>query len=158
MSAEELDKLKISSLLHDVGKIGVDDRVLKKPGSLTPEEFEIMKTHTTKGANIMRPVSQLKDMLPGIELHHEHLDGRGYPYGLSGPQIPLMARIIAVADTLDAMTTNRPYQSAMDLDFALARIKTLAGSKFDQSVVNALDTAVKAGKIRLSAVEVHAPV
>ena len=100
MSAEDLDKLKISALLHDVGKIGVDDRVLKKPGSLTPEEFEIMKTHTTKGANIMRPVSQLKDMLPGIELHHEHLDGRGYPYGLSGPQIPLMARIIAVADTL----------------------------------------------------------
>jgi len=155
LSAEELDKLKISALLHDVGKIGVDDKVLKKPGSLTPEEFEIMKTHTTKGANIMRPVSQLKDMLPGIELHHEHLDGRGYPYGLSGPQIPLMARIIAVADTLDAMTTNRPYQSAMDLDYALARIKALTGSKFDQSVVNALDSAVKSGKIRLSAVEVH---
>ena len=152
---DELDKLKISALLHDVGKIGVDDRVLKKPGSLTPEEFEIMKTHTTKGANIMRPVSQLKDMLPGIELHHEHLDGRGYPYGLSGPQIPLMARIIAVADTLDAMTTNRPYQSAMELDYALGRIKALTGSKFDQAVVNALEVAVKSGKIRLSAVEVH---
>jgi putative nucleotidyltransferase with HDIG domain len=155
LSAEELDKLKISALLHDVGKIGVDDRVLKKPGSLTPEEFEIMKTHTTKGANIMRPVSQLKDMLPGIELHHEHLDGRGYPYGLSGPQIPQMARIIAVADTLDAMTTNRPYQSAMDLDYALGRIKALTGSKFDQTVVNALESAVKTGKLRLSAVEVH---
>jgi putative nucleotidyltransferase with HDIG domain len=155
MSAEELDKLKISALLHDVGKIGVDDRVLKKPGSLTPEEFEIMKTHTTKGANIMRPVSQLKEMLPGIELHHEHLDGRGYPYGLSGAQIPLMARIIAVADTLDAMTTNRPYQSAMDIEYALGRIKALTGSKFDQSVVNALESAVKAGKLRLSAVEVH---
>jgi putative nucleotidyltransferase with HDIG domain len=155
MPPDDLDKLKISALLHDVGKIGVDDRVLKKPGSLTPEEFEIMKTHTTKGANIMRPVSQLKDMLPGIELHHEHLDGRGYPYGLSGPQIPLMARIIAVADTLDAMTTNRPYQSAMDLDYALGRIKALTGSKFDQSVVNALESAVKSGKIRLSAVEVN---
>jgi putative nucleotidyltransferase with HDIG domain len=155
LTAEELDKLKISALLHDVGKIGVDDRVLKKPGSLTPEEFEIMKTHTTKGANIMRPVSQLKDMLPGIELHHEHLDGRGYPYGLSGPQIPLMARIIAVADTLDAMTTNRPYQSAMDLEYALGRIKALTGSKFDQAVVNALESAVRAGKLRLSAVEVH---
>jgi putative nucleotidyltransferase with HDIG domain len=155
MSAEELDKLKISALLHDVGKIGVDDRVLKKPGSLTPEEFDIMKTHTTKGANIMRPVSQLKDMLPGIELHHEHLDGRGYPYGLSGPQIPLMARIIAVADTLDAMTTNRPYQSAMDLEYALGRIKALTGSKFDQVVVSALESVVKAGKLRLSAVEAH---
>jgi putative nucleotidyltransferase with HDIG domain len=155
LSPDDLDKLKISALLHDVGKIGVDDRVLKKPGSLTPEEFEIMKTHTTKGANIMRPVSQLKDMLPGIELHHEHLDGRGYPYGLSGPQIPLMARIIAVADTLDAMTTNRPYQSAMDIEYALGRIKALTGSKFDQGVVNALESAVKAGKLRLSAVEVH---
>ncbi|HXY01028.1 MAG TPA: HD domain-containing phosphohydrolase [Candidatus Limnocylindrales bacterium] len=155
LTAEDLDKLKISALLHDVGKIGVDDRVLKKPGSLTPEEFEIMKTHTTKGANIMRPVSQLKDMLPGIELHHEHMDGRGYPYGLNGPQIPLMARIIAVADTLDAMTTNRPYQSAMDLEYALGRIKALTGSKFDQAVVKALESAVKAGKIRLSAVEVR---
>ena len=155
MSAEELDKLKISALLHDVGKIGVDDRVLKKPGSLTPEEFDIMKTHTTKGANIMRPVSQLKDMLPGIELHHEHMDGRGYPYGLTGPQIPMMARIIAVADTLDAMTTNRPYQSARDLDYALGRVKALAGSKFDQAVVDALESAVTAGKIRLSALEIH---
>lgn len=155
LNADDLDKLRISALLHDVGKIGVDDRVLKKPGSLTPEEFEIMKTHTTKGANIMRPVAQLKEMLPGIELHHEHIDGRGYPYGISGPQIPLMARIIGVADTLDAMTTNRPYQSAMDLDYALNRIKALAGSKFDPVVVNALDAAVSSGRLRLSAVEVH---
>ena len=154
LSPEDLDKLKIAALLHDVGKIGVDDRVLKKPGSLTPEEFEIMKTHTTKGANIMRPVSQLKDMLPGIELHHEHMDGRGYPYGLTGPQIPRMARIIAVADTLDAMTTNRPYQSAMDLEYALGRIKALAGSKFDDAIVKALESAVTAGKLRLNAVEV----
>jgi HD-GYP domain-containing protein (c-di-GMP phosphodiesterase class II) len=94
-------------------------------------------------------------MLPGIELHHEHIDGRGYPYGLSGPQIPMMARIIGVADTLDAMTTNRPYQTAMDLDFALGRIKALAGSKFDGVVVNALDSAIASGKLRLSAVEVQ---
>lgn len=155
LSPDDLDKLKIAALLHDVGKIGVDDRVLKKPGSLTPEEFEIMKTHTTKGANIMRPVSQLKDMLPGIELHHEHMDGRGYPYGLTGPQIPQMARIIGVADTLDAMTTNRPYQTAMDLDYALGRIKALAGSKFDEAIVIALESAVKSGKLRLTAVEVQ---
>jgi len=152
---EEMDKLRIAALLHDVGKIGVDDRVLKKPGSLTPEEFDLMKQHTVKGANIMRPVSQLKEILPGIELHHEHIDGRGYPYGLSGPQIPLMARIIGVADTLDAMTTNRPYQTAMDLDFALGRIKALTGSKFDATVVNALDSAIAAGRLRLSAVEVQ---
>ncbi len=155
LPADDLDKLRIAALLHDVGKIGVDDRVLKKPGSLTPEEFELMKQHTVKGANIMRPVSQLKEMLPGIELHHEHIDGRGYPYGLSGPQIPTMARIIGVADTLDAMTTNRPYQTAMDLDYALGRIKALAGSKFDPAIVNALDSAVAAGRLRLSAVEVQ---
>ncbi|HEY2460796.1 MAG TPA: HD domain-containing phosphohydrolase [Candidatus Acidoferrum sp.] len=155
LSQSDLDTLRISALLHDVGKIGVEDRVLKKPGALTAEEFELMKQHTVKGANIMRPVSQLKEMLPGIELHHEHMDGRGYPYGLQGPQIPLMARIIGVADTLDAMTTNRPYQTAMDLDFALNRIKTLTGAKFDAVVVTALEAAVTGGKLRLSAVEVQ---
>ena len=155
LSTEELDKLRIAALLHDVGKIGVEDRVLKKPGSLTPEEFGLMKQHTVKGANIMRPVSQLKEMLPGIELHHEHMDGRGYPYGLQGHQIPMMARIIGVADTLDAMTTNRPYQTAMELDYAMNRIRALTGSKFDAVVVTALESAVNAGKLRLSAVEVH---
>ncbi len=155
LTNEELDKLRIAALLHDVGKIGVEDRVLKKPGALTPEEFGLMKQHTVKGANIMRPVSQLKEMLPGIELHHEHMDGRGYPYGLKAGQIPMMARIIGVADTLDAMTTNRPYQSAMDLDYALGKIKGLAGTKFDGVVVNALDAAITAGRLRLSAVEVQ---
>src|SRR5579871_5181641 len=151
LKSEELEKIRISALLHDVGKIGVDDRVLKKPGALTSEEFALMKQHPLKGANIMRPVAQLKEMLPGIELHHEQVDGRGYPYGLSGPQIPLMARIIAVADTLDAMTTNRPYQTAMDLEFAMNRIVELANTKFDAAVVDALGRVVRAGKIRLSA-------
>jgi putative nucleotidyltransferase with HDIG domain len=151
LSSVDLDRLRISALLHDVGKIGVDDRVLKKPGKLTDEEFELMKQHTVKGANIMRPVSQLKDVLPGIELHHERLDGGGYPYGLSDDQIPMMARIIAVADTLDAITTNRPYQSAMDLEFALDRIRSLAVSRFDPKVVGALESAVHAGRIRLNA-------
>lgn len=154
MTPEDLDRMRIAALLHDVGKIGVDDRVLKKPGALTPEEFDLMKQHTIKGANIMRPVAQLKDMLPGIELHHEHLDGRGYPYGLKGPQIPLMARIIAVADTLDAMTTNRPYQSAMEIAYAIGKIKALVGTKFDPDVVNALERAVSVGTLHLSAVEV----
>ncbi|HKV46766.1 MAG TPA: HD domain-containing phosphohydrolase, partial [Candidatus Acidoferrales bacterium] len=150
LSDEDLDTLKISALLHDVGKIGVDDRVLKKPGKLTDEEFELMKQHTVKGANIMRPVAQLKDMIPGIELHHERMDGNGYPYGLSGDQIPMMARIIAVADTLDAITTNRPYQSAMDLNYAVERISTLAVSKYDARVVAALQTLVNSGRLRLN--------
>ena len=151
LNAEELDRLRISALLHDVGKIGVDDRVLKKPGKLTDEEFELMKQHPSKGANIMRPVAQLKEMLPGIELHHERMDGHGYPYGLLGDEIPMMARIIAVADTLDAITTNRPYQSAMDLEYALNRIRSLSISSFDPQVVAALDAAVNTGRLRLSA-------
>ena len=151
LSESDLDKVRISALLHDVGKIGVDDRVLKKPGTLTAEEFELMKQHPTKGANIMRPVAQLKEMLPGIELHHEHVDGGGYPYGLSGEEIPMMALIIAAADTLDAITTNRPYQSGMDLEFAMNRIRSLAGTKFDAGVIEALDRAVQSGKLRLSA-------
>ncbi len=149
LDAEQLDKLRISALLHDVGKIGVDDRVLKKPGALTPDEFELMKQHPVKGANIMRPVAQLKDMLPGIELHHEHVDGKGYPYGLRGEQIPLMARIIAVADTLDAITTNRPYQSAMSLEYALQRIRQSVDTKFDRTVVDALEAAIQSGRLRL---------
>ena len=156
LSPEELDRLRISALLHDVGKIGVDDRVLKKPGALTPEEFEIMKQHPSKGANIMRPVAQLKDMLPGIELHHEHVNGGGYPYGLKGDQIPMMARIIAVADTLDAITTDRPYQSGKDLSDAIAIIRKIAGTKFDLQVVDALDVVIQSGKIHLTATLVEA--
>jgi HD-GYP domain-containing protein (c-di-GMP phosphodiesterase class II) len=150
LSAEELDRLRIAALLHDVGKIGVDDRVLKKPGALTPEEFEIMKQHPSKGANIMRPVAQLKEMLPGIELHHEHVNGKGYPYGLKGDEIPMMARIISVSDVLDAMTTNRPYQSAKDIDEALQVIRKLAGSKFDLKVVEALESIIQSGNLRVA--------
>ncbi|MGB6482563.1 MAG: HD domain-containing phosphohydrolase [Candidatus Acidiferrales bacterium] len=158
LSPEELDKIRISALLHDVGKIGVDDQVLKKPGKLTEEEFALMKQHPAKGANIMRPVAQLKDMLPGIELHHERMDGQGYPYGLVGEQIPMMARIIAVADTFDAITTNRPYQSAMDLDYAVNRIKQLGGEKFDLDVVHAFHHAVETGTLKLSATLVEVEV
>src|SRR5581483_3340304 len=124
LSNEEIEKIRISAQLHDVGKIGIEDRILKKPGALTQEEFEIMKTHTTKGANILRPVEQLRDMIPGIELHHESLDGRGYPYGLKGDQIPLMPRVIMVADTFDAMTTNRPYQAAADPEYVVRIINS----------------------------------
>ena len=112
-----IEIVRISAQLHDVGKIGIEDRILKKPGALTPEEFDVMKTHTTKGANILRPVAQLKDMIPGIELHHESLDGRGYPRGLKGEEIPLLPRIIAVADTFDALTTNRPERSRSPCGF-----------------------------------------
>jgi HD-GYP domain-containing protein (c-di-GMP phosphodiesterase class II) len=146
-SNEEIEKIRISAQLHDVGKIGIEDRILKKPGALTPEEFEVMKTHTTKGANILRPVEQLREMLPGIELHHESLDGRGYPHGLKGDQIPLLARIITVADVFDAMTTNRPYQAAMDPDYVIRIITSLAQTKFDPQVVAALTAAHQKGQL-----------
>jgi HD-GYP domain-containing protein (c-di-GMP phosphodiesterase class II) len=147
LPTEAVEKIRISAQLHDVGKIGIEDRILKKPGALTPEEFEIMKTHTTKGANILRPVEQLREMLPGIELHHESLDGRGYPHGLKGDEVPLLARIIAVADTFDAMTTNRPYQVAMDADYVIRIITSLAKTKFDPQVVAALTSAHHKGEL-----------
>jgi HD-GYP domain-containing protein (c-di-GMP phosphodiesterase class II) len=146
---EDIDNIRISAQLHDVGKIGIEDRILKKPGALTPEEFEIMKTHTTKGAAILRPVEMLREMLPGIELHHESLDGRGYPHGLKGDQIPLMPRIIMVADTFDAMTTNRPYQAAMDPEYVIRIINSLAATKFDPTVVAAMTKVFETGKLRI---------
>jgi putative nucleotidyltransferase with HDIG domain len=154
LDEEFIETIRISAQLHDVGKIGIEDRILKKPGALTPEEFEIMKTHTTKGANILRPVKQLKDMLPGIELHHESLDGRGYPYGLKGDQIPQLPRVIAVADTFDALTTNRPYQNAHDALEALAIIHDLAGKRLDPRAVAALTAVYERGEIRIQRVSV----
>ncbi len=147
----------MSAQLHDVGKIGIEDRILKKPGALTPEEFEIMKTHTTKGANILRPVAQLKDMLPGIELHHESLDGRGYPRGLQDAEIPLLPRIIAVADTFDALTTNRPYQQAHDAESALRIIHSLSGKRLDPTAVAALTAIYKRGEIQIQQPSVSVP-
>ena len=144
-----LETLRVSAQLHDVGKIGIEDRILKKPGALTPEEFEIMKTHTTKGANILRPVPQLREMLPGIELHHEALNGRGYPYGLKGDEIPLLARVIAVADTFDALTTNRPYQKAFDNTETIRIIQNLSGQRLDPKGVAALLALFQRGDIRL---------
>ncbi len=149
---EEVQKLRISALLHDVGKIGIDDRVLKKPGALTPDEYDLMKQHTVKGANIVRGVLQLREMIPGIELHHESLDGRGYPHGLRGDGIPLMARIIAVADTFDAMTTHRPYQTAMEPSVAISYLLSQAGKRFDPECAKALQSAYESGKLKLQRV------
>jgi putative nucleotidyltransferase with HDIG domain len=149
LDADKVEEVRIAAQLHDVGKIGIEDRILKKPGALTPEEFEIMKTHTTKGANILRPVRQLKSMIPGIELHHESLDGRGYPYGLRGDEIPLLARIIMVADTFDAMTTDRPYQKSMEPEYVVRIIASLVDKKFDGKCVTALTAVFERGDLGL---------
>jgi HD-GYP domain-containing protein (c-di-GMP phosphodiesterase class II) len=154
LSQQEIDDVRVAAQLHDVGKIGIEDRVLKKPASLTAEEFETMKTHTTKGANLLRSVQQLSAMIPGIELHHESLDGRGYPYGLKEDEIPLMARIIMVADAFDAMTTSRPYQAAMDPEYVVRTINSMANTKFDPEVVKALTAVFERGELGTQAVPV----
>ncbi len=144
----EIEQIRISALLHDVGKIGIDDRVLKKPAALTDEEFEIMKTHPQKGYKIMSQIPAMRDFLPGMYMHHEMINGEGYPQRLKGDEIPMQARVVSVADTFDAMTTERPYQRAMDLEAALTRLKSFVGTRYDARVVAAFVAACEAGKIR----------
>ena len=157
LSSEESMRIRLSALLHDIGKIGMDQHILTKPGVLTPDEFAILKTHTTRGAEMLRPVPEFADLLAGVELHHESMDGSGYPYGLKGDQIPLMARIIAVADTFDAMTHNRTYQDAMDGAYVIRIIRTMSGKKFDEHAVEAFCRAYSAGLVVLPGKHVEAP-
>jgi HD-GYP domain-containing protein (c-di-GMP phosphodiesterase class II) len=145
---DEIEKIRVSALLHDVGKIGIDDRVLKKPAALDDEEFELMKTHPQKGYKIMSQIPAMKEFLPGMYMHHEMINGQGYPQGLQGNEIPMQARVVSVADTFDAMTTERPYQRAMDLEAALTRLKSFIGTRYDARVVAAFVAACEAGKIR----------
>lgn len=144
---DELETLRISALLHDIGKIAIDDNILKKPAALTKEEFEIMKTHPQKGYKIMSQIPAMKDFLPGMYMHHEMVNGEGYPQGLSGDEIPLQAKIVSVADTFDAMTIDRPYSKGMLLPEALEKIKELVGIRYDAAVVEALVRGCELGEI-----------
>jgi HD-GYP domain len=146
---DQMRNLRISALLHDVGKIGIDDRILRKPGALSDDEFEVMKAHPSKGAAIMSGVAQLIDIIPGMKYHHEKWSGGGYPDSLKGDEIPMQARIVAIADTFDAMTTNRPYQKAMDLNYVVEKIASFAGTRFDPGVVAAFIHGVKSGDIQV---------
>lgn len=157
LSDEEVEKIRISALLHDVGKIGIDDKILKKPAALTDEEFEIMKKHPQKGFKIMSHIPAMKEFLPGMYMHHEMINGRGYPQGLKGEDIPLMARIVSVADTFDAMTTDRPYQQAMKFEDAIARIESFVGTRYDALVVNAFVDACREGQVRPGSVRLKKP-
>jgi HD-GYP domain-containing protein (c-di-GMP phosphodiesterase class II) len=136
--------MEISSLLHDVGKIGIEDRILRKPGALTTEEFEVMKTHPPKGAAILGGIPQMREIIPGIRHHHEKWRGGGYPDGLEGERIPVIARIIGVADAFDAMTTNRPYQKGMTFEKASARLNELCPSVYDPVVMDSFNRAYHA--------------
>ncbi len=131
LGEQQVERIYMAGLLHDVGKIGVPEAVLQKAGKLTDEEFEQIKKHPAIGARILEDVKQVADLLPGVLHHHERYDGRGYPAGLGGEDIPLMGRIICLADCFDAMTSSRTYRKAMPVEAALTEIRRCAGTQFD---------------------------
>src|SRR5205823_3040316 len=130
-------QLQIGTPLHDIGKIGIEDAILRKPGQLTSDEFEHMKLHTVKGAAILEAVPAPKSVIPIARHHHERWDGSGYPDRLAQDCISLVARIVAVADAFDAMTSDRPYRQALPLEHAFAELLTKAGTHFDPACVQA---------------------
>jgi putative nucleotidyltransferase with HDIG domain len=137
LADDQLELIKIGGPLHDIGKIGIDDAILRKPGRLTPAEYEVMKTHTTKGAEILASVPEMGPIIPIVRSHHERWDGAGYPDGLAGDDIPLLARIVAVADAFDAMTSNRPYhenKKGRPPAWAFAEVERQLGKQFDPAV------------------------
>ncbi len=147
MSADEVERVHVSGIIHDVGKIGIEDKILRKAAALTDDEYEIMKQHPTKGEHILEAVPLLKEKAGDGLMHHENVDGSGYPKGLKGDGIPLFGRIVSVADAFDAMTTDRPYSKAMTFEAAVARLRFLAGKKFDPSCVEAFERAFLTGDI-----------
>jgi putative nucleotidyltransferase with HDIG domain len=142
LDGELIETLRLGALLHDIGKIGVPDEVLRKPGILSPAEFEIIKTHPTAGARILRSIAFLAPHIPIVELHHERPDGLGYPYGLRGNDIPLFARIVHVADAFDAMTSARAYRSGLIPVEAISELRRGIGADFDGPSVEALIAAL----------------
>jgi len=139
--------LHIASLLHDIGKIAIPEAVLNKPGKLTFEEFATIKEHTLSGIKILQPIRQLKECIKGVKYHHERYDGRGYPERLKGEEIPLIAAIIAVADTFDAMTSDRPYRKALTREQAIIEVKNGSGTQFNPLVAKAFVELYEEGKL-----------
>ena len=147
MSPEEVERVHLSGIIHDVGKIGIEDKILRKAAALTDDEYEVMKQHPTKGEHILDAVPLLKEKAGDGLMHHENVDGTGYPRGLKGAEIPLFGRIVSVADAFDAMTTDRPYSKAMTFEAAIARLRFLADKKFDRTCVDAFERAFLTGDL-----------
>lgn len=145
LSGHELENLRLSAILHDIGKIGVRDNVLLKPGRLDPDEVAAMNQHPAFAAEILQYVKYLQPLVPGVRGHHEKVDGSGYPDGLKGEEISLVARIIAVADSFDAMTTDRPYRKGLSRETAFAELRKCSGTQFDGVIVEAFITVCQEG-------------
>ena len=137
IGSDDLHLIRIGTPLHDIGKIGIDDAILRKPGRLTAGEFEVMKKHTVMGAEIVERVPELASIIPIVRSHHERWDGKGYPDGLKGEGIHQLARIVAVADAFDAMTSDRPYRAGMPAEDAFAEVTKQRGKQFDPDIANA---------------------
>jgi putative nucleotidyltransferase with HDIG domain len=144
---QEIEQIKYAGLLHDIGKIGVSEAILNKPGSLTPEEFDEIKSHPDIGARIISDVPFLKSLVPIVKHHHEFFDGSGYPNGISGEAIPLGARILSVADAFEAMTSNRPYRKAMETSVATKIIFQQSGKQFQPDLVDIFLEIIRQGKL-----------
>lgn len=148
LSPPEMDNLKLAAALHDIGKIGIEDRILGKPGKLDPEENEIMESHAIIGARIVENIRPLREIVPGIRHHHEQYDGNGYPDVLKGEEIPLIARVISVCDTFDAMTSDRPYRRGLSPEIAVEEIRVNSNKQFDPNVVAAFLAAYENGDVK----------
>jgi HD-GYP domain-containing protein (c-di-GMP phosphodiesterase class II) len=142
-----METVQLSALLHDVGKIGIRDQILNKPAKLTEEEFEVMKTHVIIGGNIVKPIKGLANLTDGILYHHERWDGKGYPHGMKGSEIPIIGRIVNVADSFDTIVTARAYKGSTPVEEAMKEIRRCAGTQFDPAIVAAFDNAHQKGAL-----------
>jgi HD-GYP domain-containing protein (c-di-GMP phosphodiesterase class II) len=138
LSTEDQERIRVGTPLHDIGKIGIPDSILRKTGKLTPEEMEEMKSHPAKGVAILESYPALRPILSIVRSHHERWDGLGYPDGLAGEAIPLVARVVAVADAFDALTSDRCYRRGMDAAIAFEELRKHAGTQFDAGCVRAI--------------------
>lgn len=154
LEGEEMDTLRLASLLHDVGKIGVPLEVLNKPGKLTADELAVIRKHPEQGARILGNVAELRGVADAVLHHHEFWDGRGYPHGLAKEEIPTASRILAITDTYDAITSDRPYRAGNTHAFAVAEIQRCKGTQFDPKAVDALVRVFETGRIDLAQWEI----
>lgn len=145
--AVDANNIRIAAQLHDIGKVGIPDAILQKPGKLTAEEFGLIKLHPQIGRRILEKMGRFREFLPVIELHHENHNGTGYPYKLSGEAIPLAARIVHVADAFDSMVTTRHYRDALSLGTAVGELRAHSGTQFDPQVVEVMLRVIEEGKI-----------